>query len=321
MSLDKSSFVVEAASNDGYLLQHFYQKNIPCLGVEPTNCANIASSKGINTLKTFFNTETSQMIIEQYSKADLFIGNNVLAHVPNLDNFVKAIKNILKTDGVATLEFPHLLNMIKYYQFDTIYHEHYSYISYIAILKTLNRHQLKAFKIEHIDTHGGSLRLYLCHTASSRNICPSVKEVMDLEIQYGLNNIKTFRNFQIQVNDICLKFMQFIVTEKLKGKQIWAFGAAAKGNTFLNYCGIKSNLIEAVIDETPSKIGRLMPGSKIPIVDISALQHNKPDYIIILPWNWSNIIIKKLNFVSSWGAKLIIALPRTKIIELNNEEK
>jgi hypothetical protein len=320
LSLNQGSFVVEAASNDGYLLKNFRDRNIPHLGVEPTGCADMAMKQGVNSLKEFFTVKTSTAIVEKYGKADLFIGNNVLAHVPNMDDFIAAIAIILKENGVATLEFPHLLNMIKYNQFDTVYHEHYSYISYYAVQKSFARHGLTIFRIDELDTHGGSLRLYVSPAAANQPRDASVDEILAKEQAYHLDDGQTFTHYQRTIDTICHDFKKFIAKEKSKGKKIWAFGAAAKGNTFLNYCHIKDDMIEAIIDETPAKIGCLAPGSHIPILNMDALLKGHPDYIVILAWNWKNVIMDKLSFTADWGAKSITAIPTLEINNFKNKD-
>ena len=314
LGLSDNSFVVEAASNDGYLLQHFLKKGIPHLGVEPTGCAQTAQSIGVNTLNDFFTSQSAQQIVDKSGHADLFLGNNVLAHVPDLNDFVKGISILLKKNGVATLEFPHLLNMMKETQFDTVYHEHYSYISYLAVRKTFERHGLEIFRIDKLLVHGGSLRLYVAPIEAKQAIEDSVLATEKEEVEGGLDKVSTYEDFQTKTDQVCSDFVQFLLKEKAAGKTIWGFGAAAKGNTFLNYCGVKANLIEAIVDDTPRKQGRLAPGSRIPIVTQDELKTAKPDYIVILPWNWKDAIKDKLSYAKEWHAKFVTAIPNMEIV-------
>lgn len=316
LNLDTSSLVVEAASNDGYLLQHFLARGIPHIGIEPTNTADVARAKGIYTRKEFFTKAQAQTIAKSHGSADLFIGNNVLAHVPDLDDFVAGISAVLKSSGVATLEFPHLLKMMQECQFDTIYHEHYSYISYVTIQRTFARHNLDIFRIEEIDVHGGSLRMYAAPKRYGRTIEQSVHDILDKEMKFGIKSRKTYAKFQQEVDKICAEFTQFLLSEARLGKRIWGFGAAAKGNTFLNYCGLKANIIEKIIDDTSAKQGMLTPGSRIPVVGIEELVTYKPDYVIILPWNWADTIRTRLRQIVNWDLKLITAIPHLRIFDI-----
>lgn len=314
LTLDENSFVVEAASNDGYLLQHFRDKGIPHLGVEPTGCAEAAEKIGVRTLRDFFTTSNGKKIAENYGKADLFLGNNVLAHVPDLNDFVGGIASILKDSGVATLEFPHLLKMMQQTQFDTVYHEHYSYISYYSVRKTFERHGLEIFRIDEIPVHGGSLRLYAAPKVHGRPVEASVAKVLADEQAAGLDALTSYKNFQNDVEILCREFTQFVLQAKAEGKTIWGFGAAAKGNTFLNYCGIKANLIDAIADDTLVKQGRLSPGSRIPVKTQEDLKAAQPDYVVILPWNWREAIEVRLDYISDWGGKFVVAIPKFEVI-------
>ena len=285
LKLNKSSFVCEIASNDGYLLKNFIKKDVPCLGIEPTKLTAEAAKKNkIPVINHFFSYELSKEIIQNYKKADLVIANNVLAHVPDINDFVKGIANLIKKSGVLTVEFPHLLNLIKLKQFDTIYHEHFSYLSLISVKTIFNKFKLNVFKVEEINTHGGSLRVYASKDTSFK-VCSSVPRLIKKELSYGLNKRDIYNKFADKIKKIKLTFLKFITEEKLKNKKICAYGAAAKGNTLLNYIGIKKDIIDAVFDNAKSKQGKFMPGSKIPIVSPSKFMKYNPDILIIFPWN------------------------------------
>lgn len=285
LKLNKSSFVCELASNDGYLLKNFIKKNIPCLGIEPTkSTAEVARKNKIPVVNKFFSYDLSKEITKKYKKSDLVIANNVLAHVPDINNFVKGIANLLNKRGVLTVEFPHLLNLMKLNQFDTIYHEHFSYLSLITVRTIFNKFKLSVFKVEEINTHGGSLRVYASKDTSFK-VCGSVSKLIEEEIKYGLNNRSIYKSFSEKIIKIKLSFLKFVTEEKIKNKKICAYGAAAKGNTLLNYFGIKNDIIDAVFDNAKSKQGKFMPGSKIPIVSPSKFMKYNPDILIIFPWN------------------------------------
>jgi len=313
-NLNSESLVVEIASNDGYLLQYFKERNIPVLGIEPTNStAQIAINKGIDTIIEFFDEDLA-VSLSSKKKADLILGNNVLAHVPGLNNFVRGMKILLKPEGVITLEFPHLIKLINKIEFDTIYHEHFSYFSFYFIIKLFEFHGLEIFDVEELETHGGSLRIYAKHRENKT--CPiseNVSKLLKMELDAGVNKISNYIGFQEKAVEVKLKFLSFIVEERMKGKKIIAFGAAAKGNTFLNYCGIKSDIIECVVDDTPVKQGKFLPQSHIPVVSRDYFNDNKPDIIIIIPWNFKKEIIEKLAFTKSWGAQLVTYIPAIEI--------
>ena len=314
LELDDQSLVVEAASNDGYLLQFFQQKNIPCLGIEPSESTAIeARAKGIETITKFFGKETAEEILVSHGPASLFAGNNVLAHVPDINDFVGGIATILADEGVATLEFPHLLNMMVELQFDTVYHEHFSYISLIAAIPIFAKSGLTIFRVEELEVHGGSLRIYCAKTSADRAIDPSVKAILDKEIDYGLDNLTTYNDYQSRVDKVCFKFLHYLISARNEGAKIVGYGAAAKGNTFLNYCGVKPNLISFVSDLTPAKQGKFLPGSHIPVCSEDMIKQERPDIIVILPWNWAKTIEQRLSFAKEWGAKLVTAIPDLKI--------
>ena len=313
--LKKDSFVIEVASNDGYLLKNFKDRNIPCLGIEPTlSTANKARRIGINTETIFLNKSNAKKIIKKYKKADLVIGNNVYAHVPDINNFTSSLELLLKDDGIVTLEFPHLLNLIKYTQFDTIYHEHFSYLSLHTVKKIFNKHKLKIFNVEEINTHGGSLRVYGCKNNFLKKIDIKINDILKKEKYHGLQNINTYHKFKIKVQKINNKLTKLLKDIKKSGKKTIAYGAAAKGNTLLNYCGIKKDLVEAVIDISPSKQNKFMPTSHIPIYDVNFLKKNRLDYLLILPWNLKKEILNQNKFLKLRGVKFIIPIPDVKII-------
>ncbi len=312
--LNSESLVVEIASNDGYLLQYFKEKNIPVLGIEPTDStAQIAINKGIETLVEFFDENLAQQLAGT-RKADLILGNNVLAHVPELNSFVRGLKILLKPKGIMTFEFPHLMKLIEKIEFDTIYHEHFSYFSFYFITKLFDFHGLEVFDVDELDTHGGSLRVYVKHRENKElSVSETVGNLLNKEIALGVDNIDSYTGFNERANDVKYKFLLYIVAERMKGRKIAAFGAAAKGNTFLNYCGIKPDIIECVIDDTPSKQGKFLPQSHIPVVSRDYFNENKPDIIIILPWNFKKEIIRKLAFTKEWNAQLVTYIPNIEI--------
>lgn len=317
LKLNDRSHVIEIASNDGYLLKNFVHHKIPCLGIEPTSStANKAKSIGIDTLEVFFNSNIADLLVNQGLAADLIIGNNVFAHVPDINDFTLGIKKLLKFDGVINLEFPHLLKTIKGKQFDQIYHEHFSYLSLISVQRIFEKYNLKIWNVENLDTHGGSIRIYASHQENNNfKINSSVKNIIDEEIKFGLTEINTYTEFQKSAYEIRNNLIKFLDQVKKKGKKIIAYGAAAKGNTLLNFSNIKSNYIDYVCDAALSKQGKFMPGSKIPIVDPSILDSDRFDYIFILPWNIKDEILEKYDYLKKKGVKFFTAIPELKIYE------
>jgi hypothetical protein len=315
LNLDSTSLVVELASNDGYLLQYMKARGIPCVGIEPTlSTAEVARSKGIETISCFFGSEMGRQMSSQGRAADLVIGNNVLAHVPDINDFLKGVNELLKTEGVATFEFPHLLQLMLLNQFDTIYHEHYSYLSFIAVDRITRALGLEVFDVDRLQTHGGSLRVFL--QRSDTGTQARSKKVVDLqkeELNAGFSDLAKYGHFQAKVDDIKFSFLHFLLEQNRAGRKISAYGAAAKGNTLLNYCGIRSDLIPYVIDRSPGKLGRYMPGSRIPILAEDHLRSDRPDYIIILPWNIADEIEAQLSYVRTWGAKFVRVIPHLKV--------
>ncbi len=314
LNLSSSSFVVELASNDGYLLNYFKDYEVPCLGIEPTEgTAKIAQRNGIETLVKFFGYETAKNVKKSHNKADLIIGNNVYAHVPDINDFTKGIKTLLKDDGTVTLEFPSLLSLINQNQFDTIYHEHFSYLSLTSVQNIFKTHGLKIWKVENLTTHGGSLRVYGCHEEASITIDSSVKDQLNKEIDAGLQKIDSYENFQQSCEEIKISFLEFLLEAKKANKKVIGYGAAAKGSTLLNYSGVKDDLIEYVCDGAEFKQNKYMPGSHIPIKHPSALQADNPDYIVIFPWNIADEIFMLLKDKIDEGTKLVTFIPEIKI--------
>lgn len=313
--INKDSFVIEIASNDGYLLQYFQEKKVKVLGIEPTSgTAKIAEERGIATLIEFFDTELAKRLNKEGRCADLVLGNNVLAHVPNINDFVAGLKIVLKPRGFITMEFPHIYQLIENNQFDTIYHEHFSYFSFKTVQKIFDFHGLTLFHVEELKTHGGSLRIYARHSDDhSKPLNESVVSLMQKEERHGLNSLDYYKGFRKKVEKVKVDFLEFLITVKRQGKKVAAYGAAAKGNTLLNFCGIKNDLIQFVVDSAPSKKGMYLPGSHIPVVDESELQYFKPDYILIFPWNIKEEIFEQLNYVHSWNSKFVTVIPNLKV--------
>lgn len=315
LNLNGESLAIEIASNDGYLLQYFKEKNIPCLGIEPTaNTAKVAKDKGINTLTEYFTEAQAKQVAIDFGKADLILGNNVFAHVPDINDFVKGLKELLKTSGTITLEFPHLLTLIENNQYDTIYHEHFWYFSVYALQNVFKKHNLAIYDIEELQTHGGSLRLYLRHSENkSLPILNTVQNILDKEITNGIDRFDFYQAFVTRVSNNKLDILEFLIQQKKDGKKIAAYGAAAKGNTFLNYCGIKNDLIDFVVDASPIKQNKLLPGSHIPVVSEETLRKEKPDYVLIFPWNIKEEISTQIRYIKDWGGKFLVAIPNLEI--------
>ncbi len=311
LSLSPESYVVEVASNDGYLLQFFREYNIPVLGIEPaTNIANVAIKKGIPTLNKFFGVQTAELLLKEGKQADLLLGNNVLAHVPDLDDFIGGLKLLLKPSGVITLEFPHLLQLLNQNQFDTICHEHFSYFSLIALENIFNSHQLLIFDVEELPTHGGSLRIYIQHTECSQHlVSKNVSLLKKKEIDVGLEQIGTYKNFNQKVQKIKRNLLSFLIDIKNQEKSIVGYGAPAKGNTLLNYCGIGTDFLDYTVDASPYKQGLFLPGTRIPIFEVQKIKETKPDFILLLPWNLKSEIIRQMEFVREWNCKFIVPIP------------
>ena len=311
LSLNEDSKVIEIASNDGYLLQFFLEKKIPVLGIEPTkNTASIAIEKGIETVTEFFGTTLAEELVKKGIQADLLIGNNVLAHVPDINDFIAGMKQILSTKGTITLEFPHLIQMINKNQFDTIYHEHFSYLSLYTVQKIFLQQELEIYDVDEISTHGGSLRIYVKHLDdTSKQVSSKVSYLISQEKLNGVDTLAYYTGFIKKVEQIKIDFLSFLIAQKKKGKKVVGYGAAAKGNTLLNYCGVKKDLISFVVDANPSKQDKYLPGSHIPVVSEEQLKKFHPDFVIIFPWNLSAEIMNQLSYIRDWGGKFLIPIP------------
>lgn len=315
LKLNNRSLVAEVASNDGYLLQYFHRANIPVLGIEPTaNTASVAQSKGIETLIAFFGSDLANRLVVNGRRADLLLGNNVLAHVPDIRDFVAGLKIFLSPGGMLTMEFPHLLQLVQQYQFDTIYHEHFSYLSFTVVKKIFESEGLKMIDVDELPTHGGSLRIYATHKDNDHfPIEASVQLMLKKELDAGMGDLPFYTGFQQKAMDRKLDLLEFLIAATRKGKKVAGYGAAAKGNTFLNYAGIRADLIEFVADANHTKQGKFMPGSHIPVVDEQMIRSRKPDYVIIFPWNLQEEITKQLAYIREWGGKFVVAIPELKI--------
>lgn len=316
-SLGPSSYVVEVASNDGYLLQFVKERGIPCLGIEPTaSTANAARQKGIETVERFFGVDLALELVAQGRSADLTAANNVLAHVPDINDFVRGFSILLKPHGAATFEFPHLYQLITDRQFDTIYHEHFSYLSFTTVSEIFASQGLTVFDVAEIGTHGGSLRVFAQRSdTGDRQPTSNVGRLLSLESDAGMRHMKFYEGFERDAESAKARFLEVLVTAKLAGKKVAAYGAAAKGNTFLNYAGVKSDLLSFVVDRNPAKQGKWMPGSRIPIVDESRLRSERPDIIVILPWNIKNEVRAQLDYVRVWGGQFLVVQPQVSFLE------
>jgi SAM-dependent methyltransferase len=311
LSLSSASFVIEIASNDGYLLQNFVKGKIPCLGIEPAkNVAQAAIKKGVPTRSVFFGRQTASDLVREGLSADLVIANNVLAHVPDINDFVAGIASILKPNGVATLEFPHLYQLLENNQFDTIYHEHFSYLSLLAVEKIFDAYGLRVFAVEELPTHGGSLRVYAdLYAHSNHPIEPSLEGIRTLEKKAKLDCIETYALFRPKVEKVKRDLLSYLIAARTAGKKIAAYGAAAKGNTLLNYCGIREDFIEYIVDKNPHKQGLFTPGTHIPVHAPERIFETKPDVVVILPWNLKREVQEQLAGIRAWGGRFIVPVP------------
>lgn len=315
LGLNRKSFVIEVASNDGYLLKNFVAAGIPCLGIEPTaSTADASEVLGIPVLREFFGVRSAATLKAFGKQADLICGNNVFAHVPDINDFARGLRYALKAGGTITLEFPHLLRLIEQNQFDTVYHEHFSYLSLLAAGAVLARAGLRVFDVDELPTHGGSLRLYACHAADTRAAEGRVQAMLDREIAFGLNDLAVYRDFQKKADKVKDDFLGFVTAQRGAGKTIAAYGAAAKGNTLMNYAGIKAGLIDFVCDAAPSKQGKYLPGSHIPVVAPATLAERRPDWVVILPWNIAQEISAQQQAVRNWGGRFVIAVPELRVL-------
>lgn len=313
--LDSRSQVVEIASNDGYLLQYFVAKQIPVLGVEPAaNVAAAAVMKGVPTLVRFFGVETARSMLADGIRADLLLGNNVLAHVPNLNDFVAGLKLLLAPRGVLTMEFPHLLRLMAENQFDTIYHEHFSYFSFTTVRQVFAAHGLTLFDVEELPTHGGSLRIYARHAEdTTQPIGPQVAKLIGHEAAAGLTELATYQAFAEQVKVTKWALLDFLIAAKRAGKTIVGYGAPAKGNTLLNYCGVRADFIDYTVDRSPHKQGLFLPGTHIPIAHPDMIRATRPDYVLILPWNLKDEIMEQMAYIRTWGGQFVVPIPSVEV--------
>lgn len=315
--ITEKSLVLEIASNDGYLLQYFVEKNVPVLGVEPAaNVAAMAMQKGIPSLVKFFGSGTARELAASGKSADLLLGNNVLAHVPDINDFVSGMKVLLKPQGVITMEFPHLMRLMEENQFDTIYHEHFSYLSFSTVERIFARHGLTLFDVEELPTHGGSLRIYARHAeGSSEPVDPRVIELRTREESAGFSRLETYSRFAEQVKETKHKLLEFLIWAKRSGKTIAGYGAPGKGNTLLNYCGIRTDFLDYTVDRSPHKQGKFCPGTRIPVYSPERIRESRPDYLLILPWNLKDEIMQQHSYLRDWGGKFVVPIPQVTVYE------
>ncbi len=311
------SLVVEIASNDGYLLQYFVEKKVPVLGIEPAaNVAAVAIQKGVSSLVKFFGSETARELVAAGKKADLLLGNNVLAHVPDINDFVSGMKILLKPQGVITMEFPHLMRLMEQNQFDTIYHEHFSYLSFSTVEKIFAAHGLTLFDVEELPTHGGSLRIYARHAEdTTKPVGSRVMELRAREQSAGYTKLETYSRFAEQVKETKRKLLEFLIRAKQSGKTIVGYGAPGKGNTLLNYCAIRTDFVDYTVDRSPHKQGKFLPGTRIPVCSPDRLRETRPDYLLILPWNLKDEIMQQNSYIREWGGQFVVPIPQVTIYE------
>ena len=316
LNLTRDSLVVEVASNDGYLLQHFMAKAIPVLGIEPAaNVARVAMDKGIPTLVRFFGEALARELAAQGKRADLICGANVLAQVPNINDFVKGLEILLKPGGVVTIEFPHLLKLMAENQFDTIYHEHFFYFSFLAAEKIFGAHGLRIFDVDRLPTHGGSLRIYACRSGDTKPVTRAVEALREEEHAAGVLRLESYSRFDEQVKETKRKLLAFLIDAKRAGKTVVGYGAPGKGNTLLNYCGIRTDFIDFTVDRNPYKHGKVLPGTHIPIYAPDRIRDAKPDYVLILPWNVKDEIMEQMAYVREWGGKFVVPIPEVAVLD------
>jgi len=313
LALTRNSFVIEVASNDGYLLKNFVFARIPCLGIEPTaSTAAVAEGAGVPVLREFFGQALGRKLAADNKRADLIIGNNVFAHVPDLNDFALGLKAALKPGGTITLEFPHLLRLVEKVQFDTVYHEHFSYFSLYTTMRIFAAAGLRITDVDSLPTHGGSLRVYGCHVDDSRVDSAIIPTILDEEKQHGLQGLDVYLGFQKRADAAKDGLLRFLIKQKCAGRKICAYGAAAKGNTLLNYAGVRPDLLPFVCDAAPSKQGKFLPGSHIPILPPSALKERKPDLVLILPWNIADEVVQQHAYIQEWGGRFVVAMPEIR---------
>ncbi len=313
--LNPDSFVIEVASNDGYLLRNFVEHGIPCLGIEPTaSTAAAAEAIGVPTLQAFFGAELAARLVQEGRQADLIAGNNVFAHVPDINDFTAGLARALKPGGVVTLEFPHLMRLVEFSQFDTIYHEHFSYLSLMVVARIFAQAGLRIFDVDELPTHGGSLRVYGCHSGASHVEAPAVNAVLAEETRRGMATADYYEGFQAKTEAVRNGLIEFLLTARREGRSVAGYGAAAKGNTLLNYAGIKPDLLPFICDAAAAKIGKFMPGSHIPILDPAVLESRRPDYLIILPWNIAQEVRSQNAHLAAKGTRFVVAVPELIIM-------
>lgn len=317
LGLGRRNLVMEIASNDGYLLQHFVAGGIPVLGIEPAaNVAKIAVDKGIRSIVKFFGVAAAQQIKAEYGQPDLLLGNNVLAHVPDINDFVGGMKVLLKPGAVLTMEFPHLMQLMQHNQFDTIYHEHFSYLAFFVVERIFKHHGLRLFDVEELPTHGGSLRIYGCHEDDhAHRESAAVGALRQREFDFGLDEIESYARFEEQVKETKRAILSFLIEARRQGKRIVGYGAPGKGNTLLNYCGIRTDFLDFTVDANPLKKGKYTPGTHIPILDPEAIRTARPDYVFILPWNLKEEIMSKAAFIRDWRGKFVVPIPSLAVLE------
>lgn len=313
--INRGHEVVEIASNDGYLLQYFVRKEIPVLGIEPAaNVAQIAVAKGVPTLVRFFGTELARDLVKQGKGADLLIGNNVLAQVPDINDFVQGMKILLKPEGIVTMEFPHLMRLMEGNQFDTIYHEHFSYFSFITVEKIFAYHGLQIFDVEELPTHGGSLRIYACNGDDrGKDVGNRVRELKSRELAAGAADMGSYASFGEKVKATKRKLLTFLIAARDQGKSVAGYGAPGKGNTLLNYCGIRTDLMDFTVDRNPYKQGKFTPGTHIPIFSPERIRESRPDYLLILPWNFKEEIMNQMSYIREWGGRFVVPIPEVEV--------
>lgn len=314
--LGPTSLVIELASNDGYLLQHFKAQGVPILGIEPArNVAAAAVAAGIPTVNAFFGVETARRVLAKHGAATLMVGNNVMAHVPDRNDFIGGIKLLLAPGGVLTMEFPHLLRTMQGNQFDQIFHEHFSYLSLVTVQRMFAHHGLQLFDVEELPTHGGSIRVYACHADDgARTIEAAVPELLARERAYGLENLATYAAFDARVRDTKWKLLEFLIHAKREGKRIVAYGAPGKGATLLNYCGVRGDFIDYIVDRSPHKQGLYMPGIRLPILHPDRVSVDKPDYLLLLAWNWADEVMAQMAHIREWGGRFVLPIPEVRVV-------
>ena len=315
LGLGRNSLVMEIASNDGYLLQYVAARSIPCVGIEPTTgTAKVSQDKGIETIQEFFGRAFAEEFVQKRKPADLIVANNVLAHVPDINDFVAGLSVALAAQGTISAEFPHLMELVSKHQFDTVYHEHYSYFSFHTVQKIFSSHGLRLWDVESLSTHGGSLRIWAAHNGSQHKQTPAVDAMLALEAETGMQDMIYYQGFQAQADAVKNSCLEFLLEQRRAGSKVAGYGAAAKGNTLLNYAGVRPDLLPYVVDASPHKQGHWLPGSRIPVVNESQLRTNKPDFVLVLPWNLSEEITTQLSYIRAWGGHFVVAVPHLEII-------